>query len=161
MVLRLVDAPPGFVRTSGKYVSNAQLRAKKPRGGYDAALGRLTGYGTTFTKNGGAGLLEIHAEASRYRSVALAHASFLGGAKVVEAEKFRRTAVGASLGNEARLYKTTSTEGRTEVDVYVVVWRSGALISTVLGAGVAGTVVPRDVVALATKQQARVTAATR
>lgn len=159
MVLRLADMPTGFAPESGHYVSNAQQTASTTPHRNFEKLGRITGYSARYTKDGIVGLLQIESEANVYRSATLAHRSFLGGVKAVEAQKtisFRRLAVGDPLGHEARLYKATTTESGTKVDVYALAWRSGGVIASVTGAGLAGTVDPADLVLLARKQQPRI-----
>lgn len=120
MVLRLSDMPTGFGRESGHYVSNAQQAATTtPRRDFEK-LGRIIGYSASYTKDGIVGLLQIESEANLYRSASLAHVSFLGGVKSIEATKtyvFKQLAVGARLGHEARLYKATTNQNGTKVDV--------------------------------------------
>ena len=161
MVLRLQDAPAGFERTGGRYVSNKQAAAETEAPKDYVKLGRITGYEAEFEKGGLVGLLQISAAASTYKTARGAHDSLLGS--VAGAEKatprFRRLALGGSLGHEARLYKTTITNNGMKIDVVSLVWRYKTIFSAVLAGGISGTFDPAAVVALGRKQQARIRAA--
>lgn len=161
MVLRLQDAPTGFERTRGRYVSNQQAAAEtKVKKDY-AKLGRITGYEATFEKGGFVGMLQITASTSTYKTPRGAHGSLLASAAGAEkaTPRFRPLALGGSLGHEARLYKTTITNDGTKIDVISLAWRYKGVYSGLLAAGISGTFDPAAVVALGRKQQARVRSA--
>jgi hypothetical protein len=54
------------------------------------------------------------------------------------------------------MYEVTQKTSNLSIDVYVVVWRSGRVLSTVTAAGVSKAVDPKQVVGLAKKQQTHV-----
>lgn len=161
MVLRLQDAPAGFELTRGRYVSNKQAAAETQVKKDYAKLGRITGYEATFEKSGLMGMLQFTSSSSTYRTPKGAHDSILiSGAAAEEATpRFRRLALGGSLGHEARLYKATMTNDGIKIDVVTLVWRYKAVYSSIFAAGVSGTFDPAAVVALGRKQQARIVAA--
>jgi len=161
MVLRLQDAPTGFERTRGRYVSNKQAAAETQVPKDFAKLGRITGYQAEFGKGGLVGLLQISSSSSTYKTARGAHDSLLISAAGAEkaTPRFRRLALGGSLGHEARLYKTTITDNGTKIDVVSLVWRYKNIYSALLAGGVSGTFDPAAVVALGRKQQARIRAA--
>lgn len=159
LVLRQSDLPAGFQRVSGRYVSNAQANRESQVKKDYARLGRLRGYEATFEKRGARGILFVSAAASTYKTAAGAHESFTITEKAVAASRaprFRRLSLTARIGDEARLYKTTATESGVKFDVFSLAWRSGEVLSVVLGSAVAGTAKPSAVVALAQRQQARI-----
>ena len=121
-------------------------------------LGRITGYKATFEKSGLIGLLQITASSSTYKTARGAHDSLLVSAAAAEkgAPRFRRLALGGSLGHEARLYKTTITNNDTKIDVVSLIWRYKNIYSALLTGGISGSFDPAAVVALAHKQQARI-----
>ena len=164
MVLQLADLPSGFMRMTGHYESNAQARARLTRKPDFDALGRLIGYTANYQKPPSSGLVWVNSDASLYRSAAHAHKSFLesqnnlGNSKTF---KFQRLAVGAALGDEARLYKVTAINPRSTA--YAIDWRSGTVYASIVGVVAPGSprsVDPADFVALAIKQQARISSAT-
>lgn len=161
MVLRLQDAPAGFERTKGRYVSNQQAAAETNVQKDYAKLGRITGYEATFEKGGLIGMLQITAATSTYKTPRGAHDSLLLSAAGAEkaTPRFRPLALGGSLGHEARLYKTTITNDGTKIDVISLAWRYKSVYSGILAAGISGTFDPAAVVALGRKQQARIRAA--
>jgi hypothetical protein len=160
MVLRLSDVPTGFELTKGRYISNREATAGNPSHPDYGRMGRLNGYEATYDKAGGIfGMLEVVSTASIYRTAAGAHTSFQAGSVGVESSRsprFHRLSVGDVLGAESRLYKTTTKQNGTSVVVYAVVWRAGTVNSSILAAGIAGTVDPSDIVALAKKQVRRI-----
>jgi hypothetical protein len=160
MVLRLQDAPAGFERTRGRYVSNKQAAAESSVPKDFAKLGRITGYEATFEKSGLTGLLQIQSASSTYKTSKGAHDSLLASAAGAEkaTPQFRRLSLGGTLGHEARLYKATLKNQGTTIDVVSVIWRHKAVYSSLIAGGVSGTFDPAQVVALARKQQARVSA---
>jgi len=161
MVLRLQDAPAGFERTRGRYVSNKQAAAETQLPKDYTKLGRITGYEAEFKKGGLIGLLQITSSSSTYKTARGAHDSLLGSAAGAEkaTPRFRRLALGGSLGHEARLYKTTITNNGTKIDVVSLIWRYKNIYSALLTGGISGTFDPAVVVALGRKQQARIRAA--
>jgi hypothetical protein len=161
MVLRLQDAPAGFERSSGRYVSNKQAAAETQVKKDYAKLGRITGYEAEFQKSGIVGLLQITASSSTYKTARGAHDSLLISAAGAEkaTPRFRRLALGGSLGHEARLYKTTITNNGTKIDVVSLAWRYKNIYSGLLAGGISGSFDPAVVVALGRKQQARILAA--
>jgi hypothetical protein len=161
MVLRLQDAPAGFERTNGRYVSNKQAAAETQVPKDYVKLGRITGYEAEFQKGGLVGLLQITSSSSTYKTARGAHDSLLGSAAGAEkaTPRFRRLALGGSLGHEARLYKTTITNNGTKIDVVSLAWRYKNIYSGLLAGGISGSFDPAVVVALGRKQQARILAA--
>jgi len=161
MVLRLQDAPAGFERTRGRYVSNKQAAAETQVPKDYTKLGRITGYEAEFQKGGLVGLLQITSYSSTYKTARGAHDTLLGSAAGAEkaTPRFRRLALGGSLGHEARLYKTTITNNGTKIDVVSLIWRYKNIYSALLTGGISGTFDPAVVVALGRKQQARIRAA--
>jgi hypothetical protein len=158
MVLRLQDAPAGFERTKGRYVSNKQAAAETQVPKDYVKLGRITGYEAEFQKGGLVGLLQITSSSSTYKTARGAHDSLLGSAAGAEkaTPRFRRLALGGSLGHEARLYKTTITNNGTKIDVVSLIWRYKNIYSALLTGGISGSFDPAVVVALGRKQQARI-----
>jgi hypothetical protein len=164
LVLRLSDLSAGFERTGGRYVSNAQANRESSVKKDFEKLGRVNGYEAVFEKGGIAGILQITSVASRYKTAAGAHASLLVSARAAETNqevKFRRLSVGGRLGHEARFYAATMTRNGTRIDVFSIAWRAGTIYAGVFVGALAGTADPADVVRLARKQQARISAATR
>jgi hypothetical protein len=163
MVLRQSDLPAGFVQREAKYVSNAQQTAASNGDRDYDKLGRVTGYSASFDRTAAKGMLQVGSEANLYRTAALAHASFTSGLELVSKQKeipIARLPLRGFPAADAALYRATAT-GTPRVDVFVVVWRTGTVISTVSGGGLAGTVDRSAVIALARKQQQRVAAAAR
>ncbi len=159
LVLQLSDLPAGFEQAAVRYVSNAQANRESQVKKDYAKLGRLRGYEATFQKEAAKGILFVSGAASTYKAAAGARESFAITAAAVEAStepRFRRLSLGRKLGDEARLYKTTVTENGLKVDVFSLAWRSGAVLSAVLGSAVSGTAAPSAIVALGVKQQARI-----
>jgi hypothetical protein len=158
MVLRLQDAPAGFERTKGRYVSNKQAAAETQVPKDYVKLGRITGYEAEFQKGGLVGLLQITSSSSTYKTARGAHDSLLGSAAGAEkaTPRFRRLALGGSLGHEARLYKTTITNNGTKIDVVSLIWRYKNIYSALFTGGISGSFDPAVVVALGRKQQARI-----
>jgi hypothetical protein len=158
MVLRLQDAPAGFERTKGRYVSNKQAAAETQVPKDYVKLGRITGYEAEFHKGGLVGLLQITSSSSTYKTARGAHDSLLISAAAAEktTPRFRRLALGGSLGHEARLYKTTITNNGTKIDVVSLIWRYKNIYSALLTGGNSGSFDPAVVVALGRKQQARI-----
>jgi hypothetical protein len=159
LVLRQSDLPAGFKPAGSRYVSNAQANRESQVKKDYVKLGRLRGYEANFQKNATKGILYVSAAASTYKTTTGAHDSFTITAKAVETSReprFRRLSLTKKLGDEARLYKTTVTENGVKVDVFSLAWRSGEILSAVLGSAVAGTAKPADIVALGSRQQARI-----
>jgi hypothetical protein len=174
MVLRPADLSGEFEREppTGRYFSNAELVRRERalfilhRKDY-TKLGRINGYHVGYRRSGlNGGLVGVGTEASTYRTARGAHASFLisvANAENTGGAKLKRLALRAPLGVEARLYwQTSAPRGATvyrEVwtsDSYFVLWRHGRVLAEIHGGGPMGHN-PRTVIALARKQQARIT----
>ena len=149
MVLRLQDVSTGFERTKGRYVSNKQAAAETQVTKDFAKLGRIIGYEATFEKDEVVGLTEMETASSTYKTARGAHDSMLGSAAGAEKGKpsFRQLALGGSVGDEARLYKTTITDDGTKFDVVALLWRYKNVYSSIVAAGVRGSFKPAAVVA--------------
>ena len=163
MVLRRSDLPASFVARYRGYVSNAQQTAQTAGARDYDRLGRVVGYSASFERTAADGMIQVGSEANLYRSAALARSSYASGLRLVLKQKelpIVRLPLRGFPADESALYKAMPA-GTPRVDVFVVVWRSGAVISTVSGGGLAGTVDRASVVALARKQQARVAALAR
>jgi hypothetical protein len=128
------------------------------------ARGQITGYEADYTKPGVRdGLIRVASKAVVFASPAAAHA-FL---KVTYAHPpaggapFTRARTSWRLGDESRLYlqSATGSVSGVRLAVYLVLWRSGRILGSLNGGGIAGTFSPSEVVALARKQQARMRAA--
>lgn len=162
MVIQLADLPSGFGVDQGAYVSNAQLaREGDARKDY-AKLGRVTGYNVTYKRPGLAGVLVLDAFASIYRSTAGAHDSLrlsLAGAVKDGGPGFRWVPSVSALGSEARVYLVSTKQNGMAVDYYTVAWRHGRVFAEVICGGVSGQISPAQALALARKQEARITAA--
>jgi hypothetical protein len=63
---------------------------------------------------------------------------------------------GQTIGNDSRLYSTTTKESGFRVIVYTVVWRWKMVKAVLIAGGIEGTVRPEIAVALARKQQKRI-----
>ncbi len=160
MVLQPRDLPPGFARTSGRYVSNAQNNRESKVKKDFAKLGRLRGYEAIFQKQAINGIIHVSSAAATYKTAAGARKSMAISARSAETTRevrFRRLPV-PKIGDEARLYKATVTENGIKVDSFSLIWRSELVYSAVIGSALAGTANPASVVALARKQQARIAA---
>jgi hypothetical protein len=158
MVLQLGDLPAGFGVDRGDYVSNAELATQNLHKNY-AKLGRLTGYDVLYTKLGVTGMLGVDSWASIYKTGTGAHDSLMlsmNGAAKEAGPSYRRLAVGTPLGSEARLYLIRATQSGTKVEMYTLAWRDGPVFAEVMAGGIAGTVDPAAVVALAKKQESRI-----
>lgn len=160
LVLQPRDLPTGFARTSGRYVSNAQVnREGKVKKDY-TKLGRLRGYEAIFQKQASKGVILVSSQAATYKTAAGARESMTITARSSEAHfasRLRRLRV-ARIGDETRLYKLTVTEGGMKVDLFSLIWTSERVFSVVLWQAPAGTADPASAVALARKQQARIAA---
>ncbi|HEY7398070.1 MAG TPA: hypothetical protein VH538_07200 [Gaiellaceae bacterium] len=161
-VLRTADLPSGFKRDAPHYVSK-KLAAKGVPAKTFARFGYVNGYSVVYNKTGknGAynGVLRADSNATVYTAPAGAHAAMrFVEANVEGTKKFpvSRLSVGAPLGNEARLYKVVEKSSKLSADVFVVLWRSGRVLSTISASGLSGTVDPAQVVSLAQKQQQHV-----
>jgi hypothetical protein len=167
MVLRLADLPAGFGVTGGHYVSN--VRAARESDGVTVAdyrrWGRVSGYERAFTRQAFAGLAQVESSASIYKSAHGAaeslHDSFRAAARPHDGLRFKRLSTGGPIGHESRFYTLRKKSGSITVDVYVVLWRYGTVRAGVTGGGVAGTVVPEQVMVQARKQQRHIKAALR
>jgi hypothetical protein len=158
MVLQLTDLPTGFGVDNGDYVSNAELATQNSKKNY-RKLGRLTGYDVVYTKLGVTGLLGIDSFASIYKSGAGAHDSMMLTLNSVERTRlptYKRLPVAKVLGSETRFYFVRTNQEGTKVDMYTVAWRHGPIFAEVMGGGIAGTIDPAEVVALAIKQERRI-----
>jgi hypothetical protein len=158
-VLRLADLPGGFARGSSHYVTKkAAAKGVAPK--TFARFGYVTGYSVDYTRSGSTlGMVKAASDATVYATPAGAHAALQyveANVKAANGSAARRLSVGARLGNEARLYKVTQKSKSLSVDVFVVFWRSGRILSTVTAAGVSKTVDPAQVVGLAQRQQKHV-----
>jgi hypothetical protein len=168
MVLRLTDLPAGFAANRGHYVSNVES-ARTSRGTASVAdlrrWGRITGYETSFTRTALVGLIQVGSNATTYKSVrgaaASLHDTFRKALKPFNGYRFKRLSTGGPIGHESRLYMVRTKSGSTTIDLYLVAWRYFTVIASTQGAGVAGTVTPESVVALAKKQQRHIVAALR
>ncbi len=159
LVLQPSDLPSGFERDRVRYVTNAQANRESPIKKDYAKLGRLRGYEATFERNALTGVIYLSSAASTYKTAAGASDSFAVTTDAVAKSRdprFRRLSLGSKLGDEARLYKTTLTRDGITIDVFSLAWRSGGVLSVVLGSAVAGTAQPGALVALGRKQQARI-----
>ena len=159
-VLRLTDLPSGFKRSHPHYVSKkAAAVGVAPK--TFAGFGYVNGYSVEYARSGKTlvGVLKADSNATVYTAPAGAHAAlqFVAGNVTSANKDARRLRVGAPLGDESRMYEVTQKTSGISVDVFVVVWRSGRILSTVTAAGVSKAVKPAQVVALAQKQQKHVT----
>jgi ABC-type amino acid transport substrate-binding protein len=162
MVLQPADLPTGFGHAQGGYVSNAKLQQQSEVVKDYAKLGRLTGYDVSYARPAASGVLGLDSFASLYRSSAGAHSSFLqsvAGARRQGGAAFRSLPVPTPLGSETRLYLVTTMQSGLKVDYYTVAWRHGRVFAEVMGGGVSGTFEPAELVALAAKQEARISSA--
>jgi hypothetical protein len=158
MVLQLSDLPHGFGVDRGSYVSNAELARQNTHKDYEK-LGRLTGYDVLYTKLGVRGLLGVDSFASIYKTGAGAHDSLMQsmrGAKATTPDAYRDLAPRAVLGSETRFYVVRAKQDGAKVELYTVAWRDGPVFAEVMGGGIAGTVDPAQVLALAKKQARRI-----
>lgn len=160
LVLQPRDLPTGFARTSGRYVSNAQVNREGAVKRDFAKLGRLRGYEAIFQKQASKGIILVTSRAATYKTAAGARESMTITVRSAEATRqfrFRRLRV-AKIGDETRLYTLTVTEEGMKVDQFFLIWRSERVLSAVIHSAPAGTADPASVVALARKQQARIAA---
>jgi hypothetical protein len=158
MVLSPSDVP-GYDLASGQYVSNAELKAKNPAWKNFATLGRITGYNAAYTGLGVAGLTEIDTFASLYKTGVGAHNSLV--LTLVQAHEQNGTVLlsttAKSLGSDALVYRMKGTTPNEAL--YTVAWRRGSVFAEVIGGGRSGTVDAAEVVALAKKQDSRISKA--
>jgi hypothetical protein len=168
MVLRLTDLPAGFGANGGHYTSN--VRAAKESSGTASVAdflrwGRITGYDNSFTRTALVGLIQVGSNASTYKSVRGAadslHASFRQTLKPINGLRFKRLSTGGRIGHESRMYTVRSKSGGTTIGLYLVAWRYFTVKAVTTGGGVAGTVTPESIVALAKKQQRHIVQALR
>jgi hypothetical protein len=158
LVLQPVDLPGSFERDDGHYVTNAQLDATSSIPKDYHRLGRLTGYYASYSTIAIGGLTAVSTFASIYKLGDGAHASLaqsIAGTQGMRVVRAPRAAL-ASLGPDVRVFLQKQTQNGRQVDFYTVAWRNGAVFAEVMGAGVAGTIDPLDVVALAKKQDRRI-----
>jgi hypothetical protein len=164
MVLRLNDLPVGFGRTSGHYASN--IRAGK-EGAPDVTAadyrrwGRITGYEAEYQKSALVGLLDVDSAASTYRSEAGAGQSLHATYRAAERSKkpkFVRLSMGRTIGNDSRLYSATVKQSGLTAIAYSIAWRWKTVKASVMGIGIAGTVQPETVIALARTEQRHIRA---
>jgi hypothetical protein len=164
LVLRLADLPSGFQQDAPHYVTKKAAAKGVPAKTF-ARFGYVNGYSVVYNKRGSGnaallGILRADSNATVYTAPTGAHAAMrFVEANVEGTKKFpvHRLAVGKPLGNEARLYKVVEKSSKLSADVYIVLWRSGRVLSTVSASGLSGKVDPAQVVALAQKQQGHVT----
>jgi hypothetical protein len=162
MVLQLVDVPGGFWLEHGRYVSNADLTRQGDAAKDYGKLGRLTGYDVSYQRRAATGMLGLDSFASVYRSSSGAHTSFVlavSGAARQGGAGFTWLRIAVPLGSETRVYRVTTTQSGMKLDFYTVAWRHGRVFAEVIGGGISGTMVPRELLALAKKQEARISSA--
>jgi hypothetical protein len=162
MVLQQADLPGGFGLEHGKYVSNADLAKQGDAAKDYDKLGRLTGYDVSYQRRAARGMLGLDSFASVYRSSSGAHTSFMqtiSGAARQGGAAFRWMRIAAPLGSETRAYRFTTTQSGMKLDFYTVAWRHGRVFAEVTGGGISGTMVPGELLALAKKQEARISSA--
>jgi hypothetical protein len=162
MVLQPADLPTGFGHARGQYVSNAQLEQQSEVTKDYARLGRLTGYDVSYARRAPSGVLGLQSFASLYRSSAGAHDSFLlsvAGARRQGGHAFRTLPVRTPLGSEARVFVVTTMQSGVKLDYLTVAWHHGRVFAEVMGGGLSGTFEPAALVALAVKQEARISSA--
>jgi hypothetical protein len=163
LVLQADDLPAGFTLEQGATVSNAQAKAKKGSVAKDyTRLGRISGYDATYTREVASGLFEVESSISVYKTSAGAAESLSLSYDAADANtggSFKRLTLSTSLGSDPRLYLTRIDQQGTKLDVYTVLWRHDAVYATLAGVGLAGTVDPARVVALAAEQEARISEA--
>ncbi len=152
--------PTGFGLKSGRYRSNAEVaRTNREPIAKFTAWGRVNGYDAEYAKDVSLtallkGPIEIYSIASVYRTPRGAHASFRDSGSRGTGY-LKRRAVGAALGNEARLYTGTRRSNGFTIRVFAVYWRTGKLLGAIVAAGVEGGIDAETAVDLAKKQQAR------
>jgi len=159
MVLQRSDLPSGFGRVLGQYITNGELAATTAPGKNFRKLGRISGYYIAYSTTAPSGLTVVESFASVYDHKSGAHDSLEesvaqttgSGQKLVTA----RSAL-ASLGSDARLLHLRTNQNGTKLDYYTVAWRDNRVFAEVRGAGRSGTIAPEDVIALAKKQDARI-----
>jgi hypothetical protein len=168
MVLRLTDLPAGFAANGGHYSGNVRA-AKDSNGAASVAAflrwGRITGYDNSFTRTALLGLIQVESSASTYKSVRGAadslHASYRQALKPINGVRYTRLSTGGPIGHESRMYTGRTKSGGTSLVVYLIAWRYFTVKAATIGAGVAGTVTPETIVALARKQQRHIVQALR
>jgi hypothetical protein len=169
MVLRLNDLPTGFAANGGHYVSNVRA-ARESKGTASVAdflrWGRISGYDTSFTRTALVGLIQLDSNASTYKSTRGAADSLRASFRAIAQSsksgyRFKRLSIGTTIGHESRLYTARMKAAGTTIDLYAVAWRYFTVKASTTGGGVAGTVTPETIVALAKKQQRHIQAALR
>lgn len=168
LVLQRADLPTGFAFKSGRYVSNAQAarESKEPILKF-IRWGRINGYDADYEKPVALssllkGPIIINSTANVYRRADGAHRAYAEGVgpglrKRDPQGKLKRLAVGASLGDEARLYTYTEKRGGGgfTIRVFAAYWRTGRFTARVITGGIEGGIAAESAVDLAKRQQAR------
>jgi hypothetical protein len=144
-VLQTADLPAGFALEHASAVpTTAGEKA------YDAV----------YTKRGVLeGLVRVESKAAVFATAADARLALALAARGDPYGNFRRVAVRWRLGDDSLFYveTRTGTSSGERLSVYLVLWRSGPVFAALYGGGISRTLRPADVVALARKQQARIT----
>ena len=155
----VVLQPDDLLRSFERFDEGQQASADQPEGARsDAArFGRIDGWKSRYRRRGGveiSGPLVIESRADLFESP--------GGAED-ELDEIARERAGQprdrDLGEEAIVVSTTQAGFPRPLRTFVVSWRSANVVATVTANGFQGRVGEADVLRLARRQQARITAA--
>jgi hypothetical protein len=167
LVLRQSDVGRAF-SGQGAPVSNAEAARGGPPG-LEARLvrwGRIGGYEVDFTRAAGAatlqdGPLAIRSSASVYRTDRGARAAFTYATRRLVPAGDVPLALGFSVGEQARQWVSQGPSAVGAILQYVLVWREGGVVASLVLTGRVGVVSAFDVAPLARRQEARIRAALR
>lgn len=168
MVVQLGDLPAGFALENREYVDNveaARLSSGASLADY-VRWGRTNGYQAEYARKAPVGLVDVLTRTSTYKSAkgaqrsqddSIEEASSANATKA-GVENWRELRARGPIGDSSAMFGGTMKSGKLAAVIYVVQWRYRTVKSSLLGIGIAGTVIPGQVVALARKQQARMKA---
>lgn len=162
MVLAPSDLPTGFAtKPSSGYVSMAKAaKDDKLSIAIFQKYGYISGYEADYDRDVSLGdvvrgAIEIGSTVSIYQSAAGPKAGLALTASACKKHGIQES-VGTQIGDESELCSIRQNENGTEVRVYAISWRHGAVRGTVLIAGLDGGVSATQAVQLAKRQERRI-----
>lgn len=122
-----------------------------------AAGGVLGAYGSLYQKPGVLdGLIQVDSKAALCSTATVAHRALT--VVCARPHGYHRLVAAWRIADESALLEQSKVGASGDLlQVYLIVWRSGSVIGAVFEGGIAGTFHVRDVLALARRQQARIT----
>jgi hypothetical protein len=165
LVLHRADVGRAFTGR-GQRVDNANAARGGPPGlaARLARWGRVDGYDVEFFRSVGPATLQdgpvtIESSASVYAGRAGAHAAFAYTRQHLVPAGYVPLALGFTIGVDARQWVRQGASGLGTLLQYLLVWREGRIVASIVVTGRVGVVSAADVAPLARRQDARIRAA--